>query len=191
MCDVQDVGVSQPTVSHHLKKLREAGLLTSERRGTWVYYRVASEVLAAMAGLLPAARRSPWGAPGLPGHPFIGYRRLSMNGTSSTGPGIDAESAERCAAWFRALADPTRIRLLNLLAVQGRPMSVGEIVERASVGQSTVSHHLKILAEVRFVLPERQGTSTRYEVNRACLTVFPAAVRAILGESGSERTGGC
>jgi DNA-binding transcriptional ArsR family regulator len=113
-----------------------------------------------------------------------------MNETSSSSPGIDAEAAERYAAWFRALADPTRIQVLNLLAVQGRPMSVGEIVERASVGQSTVSHHLKILAEVRFVLPERQGTSTRYEVNRACLTLFPAAARAILGED-EERAGGC
>lgn len=54
VCDIQDVGVSQPTVSHHLKKLREAGLLTSERRGTWVYYRVAPGVLAAMAGMLSA-----------------------------------------------------------------------------------------------------------------------------------------
>ncbi|MBT2476840.1 helix-turn-helix transcriptional regulator [Streptomyces sp. ISL-94] len=56
VCDIQDVGVSQPTVSHHLKKLREAGLLTSERRGTWVYYRVAPEVLAGMASLLTVAR---------------------------------------------------------------------------------------------------------------------------------------
>lgn len=49
VCDIQDVGVSQPTVSHHLKKLRDAGLLTSERRGTWIYYKVAPSVLAAMA----------------------------------------------------------------------------------------------------------------------------------------------
>ncbi|MYU26387.1 metalloregulator ArsR/SmtB family transcription factor [Streptomyces sp. SID8352] len=57
VCDISDVGVSQPTVSHHLKKLREAGLLTSERRGTWVYYRVEPSVLAAMGTLLtqPAA----------------------------------------------------------------------------------------------------------------------------------------
>ncbi|KNE81078.1 MULTISPECIES: ArsR/SmtB family transcription factor [Streptomyces] len=54
VCDISDVGVSQPTVSHHLKKLREAGLLTSERRGTWVYYRVAPSVLAALAGVLAA-----------------------------------------------------------------------------------------------------------------------------------------
>jgi ArsR family transcriptional regulator len=52
VCDIQDVGVSQPTVSHHLKKLREAGLLTSERRGTWVHYRVAPGVLAAMSQML-------------------------------------------------------------------------------------------------------------------------------------------
>ena len=34
-----DVGVSQPTVSHHLRKLREACLIDSTRRGMWVYYR--------------------------------------------------------------------------------------------------------------------------------------------------------
>lgn len=44
-----------------------------------------------------------------------------------------------------------------------------------------MSHHLKLLAEVRFVLPERQGTSVSYEVNAACLECFPAAVSAILG----------
>ncbi len=41
VCDLMDVvPLLQPTVSHHLKVLREAGLLLSERRGTWVYYRV-------------------------------------------------------------------------------------------------------------------------------------------------------
>ncbi|WP_420078661.1 ArsR/SmtB family transcription factor [Streptomyces sp. JL4002] len=55
VCDISDVGVSQPTVSHHLKKLKEAGLLSSERRGTWVYYRVEPAVLAAMGALLSGA----------------------------------------------------------------------------------------------------------------------------------------
>lgn len=58
VCDISDVGVSQPTVSHHLKKLKEAGLLSSERRGTWVYYRVEPSVLAAMGALLSGAARS-------------------------------------------------------------------------------------------------------------------------------------
>ncbi|MFC9330164.1 hypothetical protein [Kitasatospora sp. NPDC057015] len=60
-----------------------------------------------------------------------------MNETRSTGPLIDAEAAERYAAWFKALVDPTRVRLLHLLAVEGRPMAVGEIVERASVGEGS------------------------------------------------------
>lgn len=54
VCDIDDVGVSQPTVSHHLRKLREAGLVTAERRGTWVYYRVVPGSLAAMSAVLDA-----------------------------------------------------------------------------------------------------------------------------------------
>ncbi|NBM17476.1 metalloregulator ArsR/SmtB family transcription factor [Streptomyces sp. GC420] len=93
---------------------------------------------------------------------------------------LTPEDFVRYAAWFKALADPMRVRLLHLLATERRPMTVGEIVGRLPIGQSTVSHHLRILAEVRFVLPERLGTSTRYEVNGACLECFPAAVRAIM-----------
>lgn len=52
VCDISDVGVSQPTVSHHLKKLRDAGLLSSQRRGTWVFYRVEPSVLSAMRQML-------------------------------------------------------------------------------------------------------------------------------------------
>ncbi|WP_326799346.1 metalloregulator ArsR/SmtB family transcription factor [Streptomyces sp. NBC_01808] len=58
VCDISDVGVSPPTVSHHLKSLKEAGLLASERRGTWVYYRVEPSVLAAMGQLLTAEART-------------------------------------------------------------------------------------------------------------------------------------
>jgi ArsR family transcriptional regulator, arsenate/arsenite/antimonite-responsive transcriptional repressor len=46
--------VSQPTVSHHLKVLRNAGLLASERRGSWVYYRVIPEALQQLSTLLGA-----------------------------------------------------------------------------------------------------------------------------------------
>jgi ArsR family transcriptional regulator len=56
VCDISDVGVSQPTVSHHLKKLREAGLLTSERRGTWVYYRVAPSALELVGRMFVTTR---------------------------------------------------------------------------------------------------------------------------------------
>ena len=45
-------GLSQPTVSHHLKKLAEAGLITGERRGVWTYYRVVPDALSALAAVL-------------------------------------------------------------------------------------------------------------------------------------------
>jgi len=53
VCDLTSAfDLSQPTISHHLKVLREAGLVDSERRGTWVYYRLVPAALERMAGLL-------------------------------------------------------------------------------------------------------------------------------------------
>jgi ArsR family transcriptional regulator, arsenate/arsenite/antimonite-responsive transcriptional repressor len=46
------LGLSQPTVSHHLKKLAEAGLISGERRGVWTYYRVEPQALSALAQVL-------------------------------------------------------------------------------------------------------------------------------------------
>jgi ArsR family transcriptional regulator len=48
----EPLGLSQPTVSHHLKVLRDAGLVERERRGSWAYYRVIPEPLAALRELL-------------------------------------------------------------------------------------------------------------------------------------------
>ena len=53
VCDLTDAfDLTQPTISHHLKVLREAGIITSERRGTWVYYRLVPAALERMAALL-------------------------------------------------------------------------------------------------------------------------------------------
>ncbi|WP_245594649.1 ArsR/SmtB family transcription factor [Actinospica robiniae] len=53
LCDLTGpFDVSQPTISHHLKVLREAGLIDSERRGTWVYYWVLPGALARLGSLL-------------------------------------------------------------------------------------------------------------------------------------------
>jgi ArsR family transcriptional regulator, arsenate/arsenite/antimonite-responsive transcriptional repressor len=48
----EPLGLSQPTVSHHLKVLTQAGLLERDQRGRWAYYRVVPEPLAAIRGLL-------------------------------------------------------------------------------------------------------------------------------------------
>ena len=56
VCDLTTAfNLAQPTISHHLKVLREAGIITSERRGTWVYYRLVPAALERMAALLTAS----------------------------------------------------------------------------------------------------------------------------------------
>ncbi|MGP3920537.1 ArsR/SmtB family transcription factor [Nonomuraea sp. 10N515B] len=53
VCDLTaSFDVSQPTISHHLKVLKQVGLLTSERRASWVYYRIVPEMMAELSALL-------------------------------------------------------------------------------------------------------------------------------------------
>lgn len=53
VCDLTPAfEVSGPTISHHLKVLREAGLVDAERRGTWVYYRIRPDAVAELGALL-------------------------------------------------------------------------------------------------------------------------------------------
>lgn len=54
---VEPIGRSQPTVSHHLKVLREAGLVEGERRGTWVWYRAVPGALAELRDALGSGPR--------------------------------------------------------------------------------------------------------------------------------------
>ncbi|MEP6908904.1 MAG: metalloregulator ArsR/SmtB family transcription factor [Actinomycetota bacterium] len=50
VCEFDSLGLSQPTISHHLRVLREAGLIdVSHKRGTWVFYRVVPEAVQALA----------------------------------------------------------------------------------------------------------------------------------------------
>src|SRR5678816_2300535 len=94
---------------------------------------------------------------------------------------LDRAAAQEYASWFRALADPTRVQMVELLARNRRPMSVGEIVAEMGLAQSTVSQHLKILAEVRFVLIEPVGNARHYRINDRCVSCFPSAADVVMG----------
>jgi DNA-binding transcriptional ArsR family regulator len=96
---------------------------------------------------------------------------------------LSRQQAELYASWFRCLADPTRIQILNLLARERRPLSVGEIVSASEVGQSTVSEHLRRLAETCFVLVEHRGTSSLFRINERCIACFPSAAELVMGEA--------
>ena len=55
VCDLNDAfDLSQPTISHHLKLLHDAGLLDRDKRGVWAYYRLRTEALASVAALIAA-----------------------------------------------------------------------------------------------------------------------------------------
>lgn len=95
---------------------------------------------------------------------------------------VDRTSAEVWASWFRALGDATRVLILHRLATARRALAVGEVVAAVDVGQSTVSHHLKVLADTGFVHVERRGTARLYRVNERCLEVFPSAAEVVMGQ---------
>ena len=106
-------------------------------------------------------------------------------GPFEAGP-LDRDTAATYATWFRALADATRIQIVSLLARRGAPMSVGEIVAAVDVGQSTVSAHLKTLADVGFLLADRRGTAVFYRINDACVNCFPTAADIVMGQPVPE-----
>jgi DNA-binding transcriptional ArsR family regulator len=95
---------------------------------------------------------------------------------------LDRGVAEQYASWFRALADPSRIQIVEYLARRGDAVPVGEIVAALGLAQSTVSQHLKILADVRFVLVEPVGNARHYRINDNCIRCFPSAVDVVMGK---------
>ncbi|MCU1675921.1 MAG: transcriptional regulator, ArsR family [Frankiales bacterium] len=93
---------------------------------------------------------------------------------------VTDEEVAQAAQQFKALADPVRLRLLNLLANAPRgEISACDLVAPAGKSQPTVSHHLKVLREAGFVRPERRGQWIYYSIVREQL----AGVCAILGKN--------
>ena len=73
---------------------------------------------------------------------------------------LDEETLFLVSQTFKALSDPTRIRILNLLCTEEH--SVTEIAEKLNLSQSTVSHQLRFLKQLRLVKFRREGTTLYY-----------------------------
>jgi len=101
-------------------------------------------------------------------------------GTEAAQQVLDQATADEYASWFRCLSDGTRVRILNVVASSDHPMTVGEIVDMVGKSQSTVSRHLQILAEERYVLTEPDGVRTLVRVNESCMVALPRAAAAIM-----------
>jgi ArsR family transcriptional regulator len=65
-------------------------------------------------------------------------------------------------AGFKALADPTRLDIFRLIAVQEAPICACDVVDRFDVSQPTISHHLKVLREAGLITVSRRGVWAYY-----------------------------
>ena len=82
-----------------------------------------------------------------------------------TGGVIDVESAERIAAALKALAEPTRIRLISLIAARdGAEACVCDLTGPVGLSQPTVSHHLKVLTDAGLLQREQRTKWAYYRV---------------------------
>lgn len=78
---------------------------------------------------------------------------------------VDAPTAERMAAGFKALADPMRLRLLSHIAAQGcGSVCACDLLEVVDLSQPTISHHLKKLVDAGLLVREQRGKWAHYSV---------------------------
>jgi len=148
VCDLTDAfEVTAATISHHLRVLRESGLVDAERRGTWMYYSVRRSALALLGGLLAAeAPRPPQPAP-----PAMTPATTNQDELISANPDV-----------VRLLADPLRARIVELLAAG--PATTSHLVTGTGAKQPNVSGHLRQLREAGVVEAEPRGRHTLYRL---------------------------
>lgn len=94
-----------------------------------------------------------------------------------TGGALDAEQAERLARLFKALGDPTRVRLMSLIAAhRGGEACVCDLTEPVGLSQGTVSHHLKQLVDAGLITREQRGRWSYYRVVDGALTALAGSL---------------
>ena len=108
----------------------------------------------------------------------------------TSAPPACAPDSRAVAARFAALSHPARIEILKHLSASSS-CCCREVVEHLDLAQSTVSQHLKILAEVRFVLVDAVGTARHYRINTACIACFPSAADVVMGRPAPDPVGAC
>jgi ArsR family transcriptional regulator, arsenate/arsenite/antimonite-responsive transcriptional repressor len=91
-------------------------------------------------------------------------------------PSLSDDQARATARRFKALADPQRVKIVNLLATSPEPVCVCELTEPLGLSQPTVSHHLKQLVRAGLLDRERRGTWAYYSLRPDALGGLAAAL---------------
>ena len=97
--------------------------------------------------------------------------------------GMSKEDATSTAALFKALADPHRVRVVNLLAVSGGSVCVCDLTEKLGLSQPTVSFHMKKLVDTGLLEREQRGVWAYYSLRQDAVR----KVRRVLTFEGGER----
>ncbi len=84
-------------------------------------------------------------------------------------PALSDDDARATAELFRALGDPARVKIVNVLARQGEPVCACEFEPTLALAQPTVSHHLKRLTEVGLLEREQRGKWAYYSLSAEAL----------------------
>jgi DNA-binding transcriptional ArsR family regulator len=106
---------------------------------------------------------------------------------------MDMDEIEELAETFKALADPTRLRLVRLLGERapgevepdecgGGPLCVNALAHRLGITQSSVSQHLRVLRQARLVKGERRGAFVHYSLDQDGASRVKAILQETLGE---------
>jgi ArsR family transcriptional regulator len=90
---------------------------------------------------------------------------------------IDDDEAEATARVFKTLADPARIKIVNLLAGSEEPVCACEFIPALDLTQATVSHHLKKLTDVGLLEREQRGKWAYFSLRRESLAELAGLVR--------------
>lgn len=97
--------------------------------------------------------------------------------TPLTGGALDDEQAERLALLFKALGDPTRVKLVSLIAAtKSGEACICDLTDPVGLTQPTVSHHMKILADAALVTREQRGKWAYYRVDTDTLRAVAQAI---------------
>jgi len=91
-------------------------------------------------------------------------------------PVLSDVQAAATADVFKALADPARVRIVNLLATSGEPVCVCHLIEPLGLSQPTVSHHLKRLTVAGLLEREQRGKWAYFSLRREAVETLAAVV---------------
>jgi len=92
------------------------------------------------------------------------------------------DEIEELTEIFKALSDPTRMRLVRLLSESGGALCVNALAHRLGVSQSAVSQHLRVLRQAGLVRGERRGHFVHYSLDRDGLEQYKTRLRETLGD---------